>query len=239
VLDVVGGGGRQLVEEHLWLVHRVACEVRAQLTSHPELDELCAYGAEGLLEAAGRFDPAHDVKFASYAWHRVRGAIFDGLREMGQLGRGDYGRLQAARRASERLDALAAHEHCAAYDAPPPPAPIAAELRAIHDALAAVTLVFPASLDALAAEGVEPAAELDPLDEALHARRLVPRLRDALARLPERERRFVEQHYFEGRSLGEVAAELGLSRSWASRLHARAMARLRGLLSGREPATGA
>jgi len=45
----------------------------------------------------------------------------------------------------------------------------------------------------------------------------------ALATLPERERALVERHYFNGEDFDEIAADLGISKSWASRLHAQAI----------------
>lgn len=52
-------------------------------------------------------------------------------------------------------------------------------------------------------------------------------LRRAVARLPLRERRFIYKVYFENKVIARAGAELGVSRSWASRLHARAVQRLR------------
>ena len=48
----------------------------------------------------------------------------------------------------------------------------------------------------------------------------------AAPELPEQERTLVAGHYFEGRRFDEVAASMGLSKSWASRLHTRAVSRL-------------
>ena len=45
----------------------------------------------------------------------------------------------------------------------------------------------------------------------------------ALAALPEKERRLLQLYYFEDRPLEEVGKMLGLSKSWSSRLHARAV----------------
>ncbi|HEX8112565.1 MAG TPA: sigma factor-like helix-turn-helix DNA-binding protein, partial [Kofleriaceae bacterium] len=58
------------------------------------------------------------------------------------------------------------------------------------------------------------------------------RLRVAIAQLPDRPRALVTKHYFEGKSLLEAGAELGVSKSWASRLHAQAVDRLRTLMEG-------
>src|SRR6185436_19532883 len=99
------------------MVRAIAVQVRRQVSDRLELDELIGYGSEGLIEAAGRFDPLHGVKFSTFAWHRVRGAIYDGLREMGHLKRGDYARLQVALRAGEVLENLAERELGAAQAA--------------------------------------------------------------------------------------------------------------------------
>ena len=67
------------------------------------------------------------------------------------------------------------------------------------------------------------------------------RLRTAIRRLPPRERKLVEGYYFEDRPFQEVAAELGVSKSWASRLHTRALLLLRSEMadSGEEKPTDA
>jgi RNA polymerase sigma factor for flagellar operon FliA len=46
-------------------------------------------------------------------------------------------------------------------------------------------------------------------------------------RLPERERRLIELCYYKGKTLEQAAAEMGFLRSWASRLHTRALATIR------------
>ena len=48
----------------------------------------------------------------------------------------------------------------------------------------------------------------------------------ALSLLPPRQRAIVERHYFGGERFDEIAESLGVSKSWASRLHAQAMAAL-------------
>ena len=48
----------------------------------------------------------------------------------------------------------------------------------------------------------------------------------AIAALPDEEAQLVRRHYLEGERFDHVAQSLGLSKSWASRLHTRAMQRL-------------
>ena len=49
------------------------------------------------------------------------------------------------------------------------------------------------------------------------------KMRDAIEALPEKERKLVKMYYFQNRTLQEIGVRLGLSKSWTSRLHARAL----------------
>src|SRR4051812_48402265 len=62
------------------------------------LEDLVAYGQIGLLEAARDFDPGRGNQFTTYAYHRIRGAIYDGLSQMSWFSRFAYhsGRYQDA-----------------------------------------------------------------------------------------------------------------------------------------------
>lgn len=52
-------------------------------------------------------------------------------------------------------------------------------------------------------------------------------LHDAMRRLPERESYLIRCCYYGGKQLGDAGRDLGISKSWTSRLHDRALARLR------------
>lgn len=56
-------------------------------------------------------------------------------------------------------------------------------------------------------------------------------LATAVASLPTRERLLVERHYYDGERFDVIARDLGISKSWASRLHDRALRSLRGAAS--------
>lgn len=79
--DVNRGPERQrLLLEMLPLVKRLAFQIRERLPAHVEVDDLVANGVLGLVDAVAKFDSAKRVKLESYAAHRVRGGILDGLR---------------------------------------------------------------------------------------------------------------------------------------------------------------
>lgn len=52
-------------------------------------------------------------------------------------------------------------------------------------------------------------------------------LHDAMRRLPERESYLIRSFYYGDKQLGDAGRDLGISKSWTSRLHDRALARLR------------
>ncbi|HVR62526.1 MAG TPA: sigma factor-like helix-turn-helix DNA-binding protein, partial [Polyangia bacterium] len=84
------------------------------------------------------------------------------------------------------------------------------------------------SLDAAATVADE---RLPPPDAALEWRQLTGQLREALARLPDKERQLKELYYLGDKNLEEAGRVLGLSKSWACRLHARAVDLLRAAMA--------
>ncbi|MGE5326540.1 MAG: sigma-70 family RNA polymerase sigma factor, partial [Deltaproteobacteria bacterium] len=64
------------------LVRRMAVKMRRTLPAHIELDDLVSAGVLGLLDATKKFDARKQVRIESYARHRIRGAILDGLRSL-------------------------------------------------------------------------------------------------------------------------------------------------------------
>jgi RNA polymerase sigma factor for flagellar operon FliA len=79
-----------MVVLHQGLVRAIAWKVHRRAMSRVDLEDLVAYGQIGLLEAISRFDGAQGKKFVTFAWHRVRGAMLDGLDKMGWFDRGFY-----------------------------------------------------------------------------------------------------------------------------------------------------
>lgn len=73
------------------------------------------------------------------------------------------------------------------------------------------------------------AAEID--RENLHERAAM-----LLFRLPERERHVLCEHYINGKKMKDIGAALGVSQARASQIHARALNRMRALLTGEQPA---
>ena len=60
----------------------IARRIHERLPQHVPFDDLVHAGIVGLIDAMHKFDPHKNVRFASYAKFRIRGAILDSLREM-------------------------------------------------------------------------------------------------------------------------------------------------------------
>jgi RNA polymerase sigma factor FliA len=203
--------------------------IHPRVRDHVALDELIALANAGLAEAAAHYDPDRGVAFATFAWYRVNGAIVDGLRRAAPLPRRIWARLIALRAASELLENLAERERGATQRGAPP-ASAAGALGAVQQAIGAIRTIYLTSLEAIRDEGIDVAADAAPPGDRLDASRRAERLRTALDRLPPRERALMTKHYWEGKTLLEAGTELGISKSWASRLHAQAIERLRASL---------
>jgi RNA polymerase sigma factor for flagellar operon FliA len=214
------------------VVERIAKQVRRSLGHGIELEDLSSFGREGLLEAARRFDPARGVPFRAYATFRIRGAIVDGVRATGRL----------PRRVHERLSAYgvaAAVSEGAAEDVlggPEVPATQADSERALDAHLAAMATAMAVGLvaqRALGDEGEPSAVDGGGTPEDLVARaELLAEVKTAIETLPADEAELVRRHYLGGERFDRVAQDLGLSKSWASRLHTRALGRLSKRLRG-------
>jgi RNA polymerase sigma factor for flagellar operon FliA len=206
------------IQAALKLVSRVVWEMKDRLAAHARADDLTSFGNEGALLAGRTFDPDFGVPLESWARMKIRQAIIDGLRVQADLPRRMYKQLRALEAAHAAAEGLLLDE----AGSPPPGSAAAADAR-IGDRLAAMAAAYaagtlmardPATMDALA-DGRGSA------EEELAREELKAKVRAAIAERPEAERALLEQYYFEEKTMAEASG--GLSRSWASRLHARAL----------------
>ena len=204
------------IHEGMPIVDMLAHQLRRQLGSY-DIDDLKSAGREGLVNAARSFDPALGVPFRRWANLRVRGAMIDAVRSHGGIPRRVYQRLKAIE-AGDRLSEGVAEEEKPATSTAEADQRLTGYLAGIATAMA-VGLLSEAS-------GPEPEDVRDATltaEEQLAQHQLVTRVREAVDKQPEAERHLLTRHYFDGITFDEAAKELGLSKSWASRLHARAI----------------
>jgi len=210
---------------HMDLVDLIARQLARELGRSAELDDLRAMGHQGLLEAARRFDEGRGVTFRRFANYRVRGAMLDGVRKSAPLPRRAHARIRALEAALLVAETAAedAGSSAIADDARASEQKLTEHLADMATAMAVGLLATPAVGDEGEPSAVDTA--LSP-EEAVAQAELRTIVIDALEELPSDERELVRRHYLEGERFDHVAASLGLSKSWGSRLHTRAVARL-------------
>ena len=220
-----------LLLEQLPQVKYIARRIHERLPQHVALEDLVHSGVVGLIDALNKFDACKHVQFASYAKHRIRGAILDSLREL------DWGPRELRRKARmldqahAKLDSAlgrAASEQEIA-DA------MGLELGELQHLLGELDSLEISSFNV---ESTEDGKEAD-LSEAIPAPEkespfqqcldgeLRTRLIQALMTLPERERQVLTLYYYEELTMKEVGEVLGVGESRVSQIHSLAMSRLR------------
>lgn len=249
---------RTLVEVHAPYVRSIAGKIKKSVPKEISFDELYDYGIIGLLEAADRFDPSQGAHFTTFAYYRIRGAIYDGLRGMGWLSRSAYNRAKFEARANAYLGEVAhpsgdtdgpsgaigaavgkakatgsKSKAVARKDEVEPEPdtrhPLEVAVEALANTVHSLAAVYITSLDAATEEQLADQNQLDPemrmgLEELRHL------VRKTILKLTPEERQLLELYYYKDKSMQQVGDDLGLSKSWTSRLHARVIDKLHRML---------
>jgi RNA polymerase sigma factor for flagellar operon FliA len=225
---------KQMQEEeiaaHLSMVRFLARRIHERLPSHVELEELVGAGVLGLMDAYKKFNPEKKVKFRSYAQFRVRGAILDSLRTL------DWSPRELRRRAREIEAAI--QRLTGRVGRTPNEFEVAAEMKmTLPDYQHLLGDLKSLEMGTLNAERSEDSGEEelayipnrsedDPLFQCLRGE-MHGRLRDAIDRLPERERMVLNLYYFEELTMKEIGQILGVVESRISQVHASAVLHMR------------
>jgi RNA polymerase sigma factor for flagellar operon FliA len=215
------------------LVKRIALKIRKRLPAHVEVDDLTANGVLGLVDAVAKFDASKRVKLESYARHRVRGAILDGLRAADPATRD-------LRRKNKRIQKLYREEEFK-VGRPVQDEEMAAaagmNLAQWHRALNEIQtrgLQFGSRVlsagPTFARQSTDPELLIDGSDnpfDLCYRREQREILDRAISRLPERERQVISLLYRGDLTMKDIARLMHVHESRVSQLHSAAMVRLK------------
>lgn len=211
----------ELIAEYQQYVHSIARKlIRSMGLPSDVFDEFVSAGYLGLVEAASRFDPNGGRAFKSFAFLRIRGAIIDHIRDNSQLPPRTYRKLRALEAAQEERERL---EESLQNSTSRPEERLAHSL----EFLARGALAFRLSMQDVEDE-VAAAQTVDSPEAQVLEQEFGDELRALVETLPEKERLVVEEYYFNDKPFTQIADEYeGMSKSWVSRLHSRALALLK------------
>ncbi len=218
----------ELIANYYPLVQHVARRLAASLSNRVERGDLEGYGAEGLVDAIDRYENGRGAQFSTFAAHRIRGAIFDGLRAV------DWAPRSVRRRSREIIDN---HNYLAIeYGRAPTEAEeanaLGLEVVALRSNKARIASAEVGSLDerisanehASVREPTDPDAEPAAVYLAREESRAI---REGVRTLSARERRVTQLSFGEGMTLAEIGRLLGVSESRVCQIRSSAIRQLR------------
>ena len=213
----------RLVEENAGLIWSVA---RRFFGRGVDPEDLYQLGCVGFLKAIEGFDEAYGTQFSTYAVPKISGEIRRFLRDDGavKVSRGIKEQAQAIRTARGQLEQELGRP------------PTLSELSAAtgitpEDIAMAETATSPT--ESLQRESWDGGAPLENvLGDYTQEERMLEKvsLKEAIAKLPEKERQVIALRYYHGMTQDTAARVIGVSQVQVSRLEKRAIEKLRVLL---------
>ena len=222
---------QRLILKHLPQVRLLARRIHGRLPESVHLDDLVSNGVVGLISAIDRFDPSREIQLSTYAQHKIKGEILDGLRRM------DWASRQQRKQAKQIEAAVAAAEQRS--QRLPTDEEIAAALNIPVD----VYRRRRAKLHGLNLQRLESAGDGDigrsekecpsVVFERSELRRA---LAAAISRLPKIHQTVLSMYYRDELRLREIAKIIGLHASRVAQIRQQAIRRLRAWLAELWPA---
>ena len=213
----------RLVTENSGLIWAVA---RRFLGRGVETEDLYQLGCMGFLKAIEGFDPSYGTQFSTYAVPKIAGEIRRFLRDDGavKVSRSVKERSAAIRACRARLAATLGRE--------PTLQELSQELGISPEDIALAETATAATESIQRETGEEGFSLEDVLTDTESEEQMLEKiaLRQAISKLPQRERMVIQLRYFHGLTQQRVAKLLDISQVQVSRVERRAMDQLRLLL---------
>ena len=214
-----------LILDHMPLLHHIVGRMGWDVPGRIDRDDLLGWGMLGLISAADSWDSSRGLKFSTYAFPKIRGAILDELRRNDFLPRGRREKLRDLEHAIRRLE----QEN----GLPPSPEEIAQSLgieqdevdRILHSARVAGCVSLEDGTSESLAQMLSDPKSTDPVGSA-EWREMKNLLVKSIARLPEQDQAVITLYYGEELLLKEIGDILGVTESRVSQIHSRALYRL-------------
>lgn len=210
-----GGLDDEQIKKYLPMVRAIARRISTKLPRHYDIEDLVSDGVMGLMAASDRFDPERGVKFETFATYYIKGAILDNLPKLPTI--------------PNKQKPVEVEPNEDGDDE------IQSDAVALQSKVTQITYSYILSLDAPQGSGddgedfnlLKQLGKSDTVQHEMELEELQQTLRLAIEQLPIQERTTLRYYYFHHMSFSEIGQKLGLSESWVSRIHRRALEQLR------------
>ena len=207
---------------------RLVLSVVQRFTNRGEnLDDLFQVGCIGLMKAIDHFDVSQGVKFSTYAVPMVIGEIRRHLRDFSpvRVSRSLKDTAYKAMQAKEKLTNRLGREPTImeiAKEVQLPKENVVLALESIVDLVSLYEPVF--------SDGGDTICVMDQVSDRGGESGWIEELaiKDALAKLSDREKRIIALRFFQGKTQVEVSEEIGISQAQVSRLEKAALLKVKG-----------
>ncbi|MCH5290409.1 MAG: RNA polymerase sigma factor WhiG [Treponema sp.] len=227
----------KFIRQYMPLVKYVAGKISTGMPDSVEFDDLVGFGQFGLLDAINKFDIDKNVKFKTYAVTRIRGAIFDELRNLDWVPRSVR---QKSREIEDTIVDLEAKLGRTATDAEIANAMNMTELE-YQNTVMKVSGMSVLSLNDVWYSGddsdhmsigdsIEAPNSLNP-DVIVEREEIRKVIIQAINELPQNEKMVIVLYYHEDLTFKEIGQVLNVSESRISQLHSKANLRLHAKLT--------
>jgi len=227
----------KLLAEYTPLVRYTAQRMAINLPKSVHLGDLIGAGVMGLIKAVESFDSGREVKFETYATHKIRGAILDDLREQDWIPRSIRQKARMIKNAYTDLEkeiGRTPYDSEVAIHLKLEPA----EFEDLLSEVAPTTIVslnevisdnYGESTNMTLIETIEDTTVENPLVR-LGMEEAKKILADALMALPENERQVIALYHYEEMTLKEIGVAMNLTEGRVSQIHSKAMLKLKAKL---------
>ncbi|MBF8983068.1 FliA/WhiG family RNA polymerase sigma factor [Lutibacter sp. B2] len=221
----------QLIVEHIDLVKNIAGRLYNNYGKNVEYEDLVSYGIFGLLDAIDKYDPLKNVKFETYAYIRIRGAIIDQLRSLDWIPRSirqKHKNIEKAYIALEnKLGRNPEDGEVAEY--------LKISLGELNDIFAEISSLSIVSLEEKIMSNANFSIVSDDIDynpeECIQREEVKNSLIKGLDALSEREQKIIRLYYYSELTYKEISNILNISESRISQIHTKAIMKLKSKLS--------
>jgi RNA polymerase sigma factor for flagellar operon FliA len=228
----------KLLVEYSPLVRYTAQRLAVNLPRSVDINDLIGAGVIGLIRAVEKFDPKHEVKFETFASHKIRGAILDELRALDWVPRSIRQKSKALHRMYAKLQGDLGRMP---YDEEVAQAMGISieELNLMMEDVAPTTIISLEETLPDRGTGDKSLKIVDTIEDTdvetnplykMGFEETKQILKESISGLPEKEKLVVALYHYEELTLKEIGEVLGISESRASQIHSKAIIKLRSKL---------